>query len=1096
MGTVEQKISELQTAIARLEAQHTNPADVGNDPALVLLRADLAQLRQASTRPPTANLESERKLVTMLFADISGFTALSETLDPELARELVEAFYQRMTPIIEKFNGTVEKFVGDEIMAMFGAPLASENDAECALRAGLGMLEEFGRFKAERGLELGLHLGINTGLVIAGQLGTRGYEQYAVTGDAVNLAARLRSAATSNVILVGQETYRLTTAFFEFEKQPPLSVKGKAKPLEVYRLIRCRRTPGTIRGIEGLCSPLVGRSEELRRVQGSINALARGNGGTIVILGEAGLGKSRLVAEARKSLPERIGWFEVRGVSFGERLSYGVARTLVQALVELSDEAEPVESAQILRQRVEALFPDRSQEVLPYLAHLCDLPLEEGLAERVKYLSPEALQGQLLRSFQACVRQRASEQPLALVCEDLHWVDPSSLRLLEALLPLTAEVPLLLLLVSRPVEEERVQAFLRTARDVGLGSQTIELSPLTREHSAELIENLLRIENLPEETRSLILEKAEGNPFFVEELLRALIDAGLILLRPGHTVALPQIREVEVPRTLQGLIAARIDRLMSPDKRALQAASVIGRIFQRNVLENLLKTQAEPLQLNESLGELQRRELIRQREAERLLSDREYIFKHAITQEVTYQSVSLTRRKALHRTIAESIEALFSDRIEELAATLAYHYERAEVRHKAILYLTKAADRAQTSYANEEAIRFYRAALKQTDLLRSDHASTGFGAVEVVKLQEKLGDTLLNAGRYEEARTTFGEAIGMIPDGRRLDRARLIRKQGKAWFNQRRNEECLMSYDQAEAMLGSPPGPDDSGWWKEWLALGLDRTGVYYFLNRLPDLAALVEKLQPVVEQYGTPSQRRDTVDSLTLIEFRQCRFYMVSDKAIARTRQLLSDSRATGDLGDVAHYHFSLGLSHLSRNEHEDARRELGTGLELALQIGDVAEQTKCLTYLALTHRKLCQQAETEHYASRALAASKESDNQAYVGAALANLGWVAWRRGNLPLAEQHSHAAIEAWKIHAPAGAGMLWALWVLLGISLSKEDIQGAVDCARGILDPGQWLIPAELLSPLAEALRAWEGSNAALAREHLMQAGELAKSQGYL
>jgi predicted ATPase/class 3 adenylate cyclase len=1096
MGAVEQKISQLEAAIARLEAQRASLADGGADSALDLLRAELAQLRQSSARPPAVGPESERKLVTILFADISGFTALAETLDPESARELVEAYFQRMIPVIEKYHGTVEKFIGDEVMALFGAPLASEDDAECALRAALEMLEEFGRFKLERGLDLGVHFGISTGLVIAGRLGARGHEQYAVTGDAVNLASRLRDFAASNVIMVAQETYRLTAALFEFEKQPPLSVKGKAKPLEVYRLIGPRRTPGTTRGIEGLRSPLVGRKEEFARLRDLLNRLAHGKGGAVAILGEAGLGKSRLMAELRQSLPEGIGWFEARGLSYGERLSYGVVRTMIQALTELGDETEPGGNARMLRARVEALFPDRTEEVLPYLAHLCDLPLEERLAERVKYLSPEALQGQLMRSFQAYVIAQAKAQPLVLVWEDLHWVDPSSLRLLEALLPVTAEVPLLLLLASRPVEEGPVQALLQTAQAGGSGLQAVELVPLTREHSAELVENLLQIENLPEETRALILEKAEGNPFFVEELLRALIDAGLLILRHADTVALPQIREVEVPRTLQGLIAARIDRLALPDKRALQAASVIGRIFQRGVLDNLLKTQAEGLQLDKSLGELQRRELIRQREAERLLSDHEYIFKHAITQEVTYQSVSLSRRKALHRTIAESIEALFSERLDELAATLAYHYERAEVRRKAILYLAKAADRAQASYANEEAIRFYRAALKQADLLKSDRTGAGFETGELLKLQEKLGDVLLNAARYEEARSVFRDALAMLPDGFRLDRARLLRKQGKAWFNQRRNEECLASYDLAEAALGPSPSSEDAAWWKEWLALGLDRLGPFYFLNRLSDLNALVAKLQPNVEQYGTPSQRRDTIDSLTLIELRQCRFYMLPDQAVERTRQLLLESRVAGDLGDLANYSFELGFVHLSRSEHEEARRELEAGLDLALRIGDVAQQTKCLTYLALTHRKLCHQQETEHYASRALAAAKEAHNLVYVGSALANLAWVAWRRGNIPLAEQHSQAALDAWKDHFPVGAGMLWALWVLLGIALSRQQVEAALDCAKGILDPNQWLMPPALSAPLAQALQAWQQSNPVAARARLGEASELAKSLGYL
>jgi predicted ATPase len=500
--------------------------------------------------------------------------------------------------------------------------------------------------------------------------------------------------------------------------------------------------------------------------------------------------------------------------------------------------------------------------------------------------------------------------------------------------------------------------------------------------------------------------------------------------------------------------------------------------------------------LDQSLGELQRRELIRRRETERVLSDYEYIFKHAITQEVTYQSVSLARRKALHRTIAESIEALFPARLEELAATLAYHFERAEVRSKAVVYLTKAADRAQASYANDEAVRFYRAALKQVELSKTDPTAAGAAFEDATRLHEKLGDTLLNAGRYEEARAAFKEAMTLFSDGARVDRARLLRKQGKAWFNQRRSEESLTCYDLAEAALGAPPGPEVSEWWKQWLAVGLERIGSLYFLNRLTELSALVGKLRPIVERYGTPSQRRDTVDSLTLVELRQCRFYMLPAQAVVRSRDLLADSLATGDLADIAYYHFELGFVHLSRCEHEEAARELEAGLKLGVRIGDVAQQTKCLTYLALTHRKLCHPRETEQYSSRALAVSRESNNLAYIGAASANLAWIAWRRGDLVLAEQHAQAALEAWKIATPAGAGRLWALWVLLGIALSRKQVESAIDCAKGILEPSQWLLPPELSALLGQALTAWQESDRTGAHSHLGNASQLAKSLGYL
>jgi eukaryotic-like serine/threonine-protein kinase len=824
----------------------------------------------------------------------------------------------------------------------------------------------------------------------------------------------------------------------------------------------------------------------------ALNKLRQDQGSIVAILGEAGLGKSRLVAEIRQSLGAGTCWVEARALSYGERLSYGVARDLIEGLAGIDEDTTVAESAQLLRTRVEALFPERTEEVFPYLAHLCDLPLEEKMAERVKYLAPEALHGQLVRSLQDYVRARALAEHLVLVWEDLHWIDPSSLRLLETLLPLTSQVPLLILLASRSFDDGPVRGFYERAFAApGVSCQIIQLSPLTRQSSTELAGNLLQIENLPEDTPWLVLDRAEGNPFFMEELLRGLMEAGLVTVGKGDALALAQAADVEVPRTLQGLIAARIDRLAHPDKRALQAASVIGRIFQRPVLQNLLPPEQAQVRLDLSLGELERRELIRQRDAARLLRDREYIFKHAITQEVTYQGVSMARRRVLHRMSAEAILALFPDRVEELAATVAYHYEKAEEVERAIHYLTKAADRARASYANEEAIKFYGAAIKQAERLKAKQ--TPRWAELAPRLQESLGDTLLNAARYEDARAAYREALTYVRENDRLHQARLLRKQGNSWFNQRRLEESLLSLDLAEAALGCRPDQDDAEWWKEWMAIGLERIGPYYHLNRLTDLAALIQKIQPTVEQYGTPSQRRDAIDGLSLIETRQCRYYMIPDKTLARARRLLADSRETGDLRDTAHYLFMIGFKQIHRDELDAATKNLEAALKLAVRIGDVAEQTKCLTYLTMTHRKSIHLEETENYATRTLSLAREAQNSSYTGQALGNLAWVAWRHGNLAQAENQARAALELWPRSYP---WRLWALWPLFGISLVHEQLEQAVTCAKEILAPEQCQLPPDLSVPLEQALQAFERSDLETTRARFQQASESAARRGYL
>ena len=307
MSDLETKIRELSTAIAGLESQRSSLGNAVVDPAIAALRQQLAQFETG--RAPTAD---ERKLVTIVFADISGFTALSERLDPEKVREVINACWDWLVPVVQKYDGTIDKFIGDEIMAVFGAPVTHEDDAERALRAALEMMDAIVAFNHANGTELGLHIGINTGLVVAGEIGGRDRHDYSVIGDAVNLAARLEDASSVGEIFVGPATYRQTQRLFDFEPVVPLKLKGKEVPVEVSRLLGAKPVPKPMRGIEGLRAPLIGRRGELTEIRKAISDLELGRGSMLAILGEAGLGKSRLIAETRVLLPENVTWARPR----------------------------------------------------------------------------------------------------------------------------------------------------------------------------------------------------------------------------------------------------------------------------------------------------------------------------------------------------------------------------------------------------------------------------------------------------------------------------------------------------------------------------------------------------------------------------------------------------------------------------------------------------------------------------------------------------------------------------------------------------------------------------------------------------------------
>jgi class 3 adenylate cyclase len=588
---------DIEQAIVTLETQRPALGDQIVETSLAALRQQLASIdrRELSPSPHRA----ERKQVTVMFADISGFTAMSEKLDPEEVRSMINACFERLGEAIDRYDGHIDKFIGDEIMALFGAPVTHENDPERALRAALEMVEALAEFNLEHAelipKPLALHFGINSGLAIAGGIGTSHRQDYSVMGDTVNLAARLEDLSEAGEILVGETTYRLTAPLFEFETLKPIKVKGKAQPVRVYRLVKAKAVPaGQIRGIEGLNSPMVGRVQEFARLKETFNRFLNGQGGVVSIIGEAGLGKSRLVKELSQTCIQEAPatWIEGRALSYGESASYLVGRDVLRNLVGLDLEASSMEAGLTLRSAITQLLPQQAADIYPYLAYLLDIELDHESAQRIKYLEGEALHQQILQAVRTYILASTQQTPLVIVWEDLHWADPSSLRLLETLLaPARAGSLLHLLIYRRPVRESRIWEFQQKINEIMQEAHLIiELASLTPEESGQLLDNLLGSDALPEQVRELIIGKAEGNPFYLEEVIRSLIDSQAITRAAGngHWVAAPWLDKIKLPDSLQGVIMARIDQLDPDTKRTLQVASVIGRNFPYEVLSQVM----------------------------------------------------------------------------------------------------------------------------------------------------------------------------------------------------------------------------------------------------------------------------------------------------------------------------------------------------------------------------------------------------------------------------------------------------------------------------------------------------------------------------
>ncbi len=698
---------------------------------------------------------AERKLVTVMFADIAGFTRLAETLDPEQARDLMNACFEQLVPSVIQYGGTVDKFIGDEIMALFGAPMAHENDPERALRAALSMKEAIAAFNKARGLHLEAHFGINTGLVIAGDIGTQSQHDYSVIGDAVNLAAHLGHISQGGEILVGPDTYRRTHHLFSFKALGPLRLKGKAEPVPVYKLMELRTQPGSWRGLQerGINSPLVGREEEVAAFTRSVDQLLDNQGCLLFLCGEAGLGKSRLVAEVKRQTAARsVRWLEGRAFSFSQTISYWPFLEIIQAEAGIHVEDDEEQRWTKLESRIGGLFPEDPDDILPYLATLLGLKIPENLAERVKYLDGETMGRQVFRSTRKFFFQVACQKPLVLIFEDLHWMDRSSALLLEHLMPLVRETPLLLCGVARP-DSDSPETFLRNIAIQNYADcyKEILLAPLSPAESAQLARNLLPLQALSPGLGESLLHKAEGNPFFLEEIIRALIDRGAFVRdRPsGRWRATTQVEQITIPDTLQGVVMARIDRLGDDVKQVLKRASVIGRTFFFRVLRGIMREDQE---LDCHLAELQNLEFIREKSR---IPEREYIFKHALLQETAYESILLQQRKELHRQVGKCVEALFANRLDEFYGLMAYHCTRAEEWEKAQDYLFKAGDQAGKIAADAEALEHYRQALAAHTRAFGDRWDPRQRAI----LERKMGEALFRRGQNQAAREYLLRAL-------------------------------------------------------------------------------------------------------------------------------------------------------------------------------------------------------------------------------------------------------------------------------------------------------------------------------------------------
>jgi len=691
-----------------------------------------------------SSLEGERKIVTVLFADVANYTPMSEKLDPEEVLQIMDGAFKIMMDEAHKYEGTINQFTGDGIMALFGAPVAHENHAQRACYAALSiqntMMDYGAQIEKKHGVDFKIRMGVNSGPVIVSAIGDDLRMDYTAVGDTTNLAARMESMAMPGTIFVSANTHRIVERYFEFKPIGETPIKGKEKPQNIYELIKAgdvstRLDESIAKGL----TRFVGRKNSMAALMEVYDQAKSGSGRVLGIVGEAGVGKSRLVLEFRSRIAqESHTYLEGQCLQYGGSILYKPLLDILRSFFDIKfNDREDVIKKKI-RDKI-TFFKDLEHTPACFQDLLSVHVDDESLLK----LEPKKKREKVFEAIRDLLISLSQENLLVLVVEDLHWIDDTSQDFLDYFIEWIANTSILLILLYRT--EYRHPWSSKTYY------HKINVGHLREQSSIELVQAMLEDGDIAPELRDLILKRASGNPLFMEELTHTLIENGSIN-KTNELYALSRnICEIKIPDTVQGIIAARMDRLEENLKRTMQVASVIGRDFAFRILQTITGMHEE---LKSYLLNLQGLEFIYEK---RLFPELEYIFKHALTQEVAYNSLLLKRRKQIHENIGKAIECIYSAKLEEFYEMLAYHYSKSDNLQNTYEFLKLAGIKASKNFANQEAYHFFKEAIETLKKM-PDTEEKKKAELDIVLL---MLNPLVSIGSPEEA-------IVILKNGERL----------------------------------------------------------------------------------------------------------------------------------------------------------------------------------------------------------------------------------------------------------------------------------------------------------------------------------------
>jgi predicted ATPase/class 3 adenylate cyclase len=954
-------------------------------------------------RMHAAGLEASGQLrnVTVLFAEISGYSSLSDKFAEGDLQEFVQQYLHLMSLNVYKYEGFVDKLTGDGIMALFGAPISHENNAELAVRAALDMQNDI--FQLNRELmerfqvEIHVRIGLHSGSVVVGSIGSNLMMDYTAIGDTVNLAQRIEEAAPPGTILVSEMVYRQVGAIFDCQQVSVLNPKGIAQPIKTYRVAGIKSRPGIIRGIEGLHAPMIGRDQELVRLKQVANRLVESRRGQfILVTGEAGLGKSRLTDELKSSIdPREIRILQGQSMAYRRTVPYWIIREVLFSYLGVAANAPTTQISDQLVRLVTRAMRLKAERALPFIENLLSIPFSDPIGEDLlKQLDPRQLRQLTFLAIRDLLVIESADRPLLIILDDLHWADEASLELISFIVHSISQAPIFLLAISRrsdiPILSEAAQW---AGNNLDRNFEHIELQSLSRHQSERLLSLLLSIPDLPKKLREHILQRAAGIPFYLEEILRMLIDRGVIMQEAGTWQVTPNVdaSSLGVPETLQELLLTRIDRLERPQKTVLRVAAMIGKDFSLPVLNGVLQ-EMETGELRAAIDQLAARDFIAPRSG---TLEQEYTFKHILMSDAIYGTLLRRERQRLHGQVADVIERLYTDRLDEQVELLANHYRWSDRSERALYYSLLAGDKASRNSLNDQAYQHFKTALEILPRLQPE-------TEQVYQAYAGMGDALAFKGEYPQAREHFRQAMQAIDEMGTSEYPRecsgLYRKIAKTFERQGDYEQALSQLSRAQATLdaSSDPHPieqaevwNDFGWihfrrgnfseagdiFQQALGLVEDANayhvvasilnrlgGVAYYQGDWDQAAEYLRKSADIREDIGDVVGLASSSNNLGNLEIEMGEF----DNALKDLERNLDLIKRLGQVEGIAVAYNNIGWLYTLRGELEEAKEALITALNMALQIGYsslIRETTKNIgeLYLVLEEWAQARQALTE---------------------------------------------------------------------------------------------------------------------------------------